>query len=225
MELRTEMTDQQRPINSYDDPAAQAQTGYPTQGMAAQTAMRINGQEVAVPRQGFLTMAFVWMFVGVLLSAGAAYVTLTNEALFTFAAQWYLALLIAQFAFVIVVSAAINRIGAGAALALFFGYALLNGLTLGIIVYAYIAARRGGRDLGLPGRLRDLRVGRPLRRGDQARPDQDRRHPVVGLIGLLVVMVVNMFLGSSTVDFLIGLAGVALFTGVTAWDVQRIQRG
>ena len=58
----------------------------------------INGQAVAVPRQGFLTMAFVWMFVGVLLSAAATYVTLTNETLFAFAAQWYLALLIAQFA-------------------------------------------------------------------------------------------------------------------------------
>ena len=47
----------------------------------------------------------------------------------------------------------------------------------------------------------------------------------VGLIGLLVVMVINLFLQSSTADFLIGFVGVALFTGVTAWDVQRMQRG
>jgi hypothetical protein len=91
------MTQQQRPIDSYEDQAAQGQAGYAAQGAAAQGALMINGQAVAVPRQGFLTMAFVWMFVGVLLSAVATYLTMTNETLFTFAAQWYLALLIAEF--------------------------------------------------------------------------------------------------------------------------------
>ena len=226
MELRTEMTDQQRPVNTYEDPAAQAQAGYAAQGLTAQAAMRINGQEVAVPRQGFLTMAFVWMFVGVLLSAGAAYFTLTSEALFTFAAQWYLALLIAQFAFVIVVSAAINRIGAAAALALFFAYALLTGLTLGIIVYAFVASSGvAGVTSAFLGA--SAIFGAAAIYGVVTRRDLTKIGGIlfVGLIGLVVVMVVNLFLQSSTADFLIGFVGVALFTGVTAWDVQRMQRG
>ena len=220
------MTQQQPPINSYEDPALRAQGSIGPQNAAAQGALMINGQAVAVPRQGFLTMAFVWMFVGVLLSAGATYFTLTSEALFAFAAQWYLALLIAEFAFVIVVSAAINRISAAAALGLFFAYALLNGLTLGIIVWAFVgtsgwagvtsaflgaSAIFGGAALYGVVTRRDLtNIGGLL---------------FVGIIGLLVVMIVNLFVGSSTVDFLIGFVGVALFTGVTAWDVQRMQRG
>jgi hypothetical protein len=226
MELRTEMTQQQRPIDSYEDPAAQGQAGYATQGMAAQAAVRINGQEVAIPRQGFLTMAFVWMFVGVLLSAGATYFTLTNETLFAFAAQWYLALLIAEFAFVIAVSATINRISAAAALGLFFAYALLNGLTLGIIVYAFVS---GSGWAGVTSAFLGASAifGAAALYGVVTKRDLTKIGGIlfVGVIGLLVVMIVNMFLGSSQVDFLIGFVGVALFTGVTAWDVQRMQRG
>jgi uncharacterized protein len=226
MELRSEMTQQQRPIDQYEDQAAQGQAGYGAQGAAAQAALMINGQAVAVPRQGFLTMAFVWMFVGVLLSAGASYLTLTNETLFSFAAQWYLALLIAEFAFVIVVSAAINRISAAAALGLFFGYALLNGLTLGIIVAAFVSSS-GWAGVTSAFLGASAIFGAAAIYGVVTKRDLTKIGGIlfVGIIGLLVVMIVNMFLGSSQVDFLIGFVGVALFTGVTAWDVQRMQRG
>lgn len=220
------MTQQQRPYDSYEDPAAQGQVGYAAQAAAAQGALMINGQAVAVPRQGFLTMAFVWMFVGVLLSAGASYLTLTNETLFAFAAQWYLALLIAEFGFVIVVSAAINRISAAAALGLFFGYALLNGLTLGIIVYAFVSSS-GWAGVTSAFLGASAIFGAAALYGVVTKRDLTKIGGIlfVGVIGLLVVMVVNIFLGSSQIDFLIGFVGVALFTGVTAWDVQRMQRG
>jgi FtsH-binding integral membrane protein len=194
--------------------------------MAAQDALMINGQAVAVPRQGFLTMAFVWMFVGVLLSAGASYLTMTNQALFEFAAQWYLALLIAEFGFVIVVSAAINRISSMAALGLFFAYALLNGLTLGIIIYAFVAsAGWAGVTSAFLGAAAIF--GAAAIYGVVTKRDLTKLGGIlfVGMIGLFVVMLVNLFLGSSTMDYLIGFVGVAIFTGVTAWDVQRMQRG
>ena len=220
------MTQQQRPINEYEDPAAQAQAGYSAQGATAQAALMINGQAVAAPRQGFLTMAFVWMFVGVLLSAGASYLTLTNATLFAFAAQWYLALLIAEFAFVIAVSAAINRISSAAALGLFFGYALLNGLTLGIIVFAFVSSS-GWAGVTSAFLGASAIFGAAALYGVVTRRDLTKLGGIlfVGIIGLLVVMLVNLFLGSSQIDFLIGFVGVALFTGVTAWDVQRMQQG
>ena len=102
--------------------------------------MRINGQEVAVPRQGFLTVAFVWMFVGVLLSAGAAYVMLNNEALAPSPSTVVPALLIAQFAFVIVVSAAINRIGAGRRPGALLRLRPAQRPDAGVIVAAFVAS-------------------------------------------------------------------------------------
>ena len=46
---------------------------------------------------------------------------------------------------------------------------------------------------------------------------------VMALIGLIVCVVVNIFLKSSTFDFIISLAGVAIFIGLTAWDTQKIK--
>ena len=220
------MTQQQRPFDSYEDTARQGQAPYGAQAPAAQGALMINGEAVAVPRQGFLTMAFVWMFVGVLLSAAATYLTMTNATLFAFASEWYLALLIGEFAFVIAVTAAINRIGATAALALFFAYALLNGLTLGIIVWAFVGGQ-GWAGVTSAFLGASAIFGAAALYGVVTRRDLTNIGGIlfVGVIGLLVVMLINLFVGSSQLDMLIGFVGVALFTGVTAWDVQRMQRG
>jgi hypothetical protein len=47
----------------------------------------------------------------------------------------------------------------------------------------------------------------------------------MGLIGLIAVMVINLFIKSSEVNLLISIAGIGIFTALTAWDVQRIQSG
>ena len=47
----------------------------------------------------------------------------------------------------------------------------------------------------------------------------------MALIGLIVAMIVNIFLGSSQINFVISILGVLIFTGLTAWDVQRISSG
>jgi Integral membrane protein, interacts with FtsH len=191
----------------------------------AAAGVRLNG-EVAVVREGFLTMAFVWMFVGLLLSAGTTFLTMTNAAVLEFAVGNMLILFLVELGFVVAVSAAINRLGAVVALGLFFGFALLNGLTLGVIVYVQTATT------GWAG-VTSAFLGASAIFGSAALygvvTKRDLTHLggilTMGLIGLLVVMVVNIFLASSTIDFVIGIAGVAIFTGLTAWDVQRIQSG
>jgi hypothetical protein len=187
--------------------------------------VRINGQ-VAVVREGFLTMAFVWMFVGLLLSAAVTYLTMTNPTLLAFTARNYLIVMLVELGFVVAVSAAINRLGAVVALGLFFGFAILNGLTLGIVVFAYTQA---GGWAGVTSAFLGASAifGSAALYGVVTKRDLMRIGGIltVGLVGLLVVMVVNIFLGSSTIDFVIGIAGVGIFTGLTAWDVQRIQRG
>ena len=127
--------------------------------------------------EGYLTMSFVWMTLGLLLSAGTAAVVLNLPNVFNTVAQWYIALLLLELVFVIGVSAAINRIGALPGLALFFAFAILNGATLSIIAYVY--TERVDRD-GLRERGGGLRGGGPVRRGHTPRPDQARRHPLHG---------------------------------------------
>ena len=85
----------------------------------------------------FLTHAFVWMFVGLLVSAAVEYVVSGNAALKAFAADNIFILFIAQLALVFVISGAINRLSATIALLLFFVYAASLGLVIGLIVSSY----------------------------------------------------------------------------------------
>ena len=71
-------------------------------------------------REGFLTMSFVWMFVALLVSAGAAWFVIANESALRFVVQNFMLLLIAELVFVFAISLGINRIGAYPALALLF---------------------------------------------------------------------------------------------------------
>ncbi len=177
---------------------------------------------VAVTREGFLTMSFVWMALGLLLSAGTAVFVLNNPRVLEFVYNWLFLLLIAELGFVFVVSAAVNRIGALPALALFFAYALLNGATLSILAAVYTEASIASAFVGAAGVF-----GAAALYGVVTRRDLTSLGGLlfVGLIGLLVMMIANLFIGGGTLSFVIGIAGVVIFTGLTAYDVQRIRNG
>jgi FtsH-binding integral membrane protein len=170
----------------------------------------------------FLVQAFVWMFAGLLLTAGVAALVQTSPTLLDFATQNLLLLFIGQLALVVIISGGINRVGATAALGLFFAYAATLGLTVGVIVSYYTgqsvttaflsaAAMFGGAALyGATTKRSLVGLGGAL---------------TMALFGLIAAMVVNVFLGSSTASLIISVGGVLLFTVLTAYDIQRIQTG
>jgi FtsH-binding integral membrane protein len=170
----------------------------------------------------FLTQAFIWMFAGLLLTAGVSALVQGNATLLDFASQWLILIFIAQLALVVVISAGINRVPATVALGLFFVYAASLGLTVGLIVSLYTgesvtaaflsaSAIFGGAALYGAVTKRSLAgIGGAL---------------TMGLFGLIGATVVNLFLPNGTVGWIISVGGVLLFTVFTAYDVQRIQTG
>jgi FtsH-binding integral membrane protein len=170
----------------------------------------------------FLTQAFIWMFAGLLLTAGVSALVQGNATLLDFASQWLIFIFIAQLALVVVISAGINRVPATVALGLFFVYAASLGLTVGLIVSLYTgesvtaaflsaSAIFGGAALYGAVTKRSLAgIGGAL---------------TMGLFGLIGAMVVNLFLPNGTFGWIISVGGVLLFTVFTAYDVQRIQTG
>ena len=187
-----------------------------------------DGVVVAAPREGFLTQAFVWMFVGVLLSAASAAFLYSNPALQARIVDLWLFILIGQLALVFAIGFLITRIPPLVALALFFAYALSMGLVIGVIVLAYAA------DIGL-GPVVSAFVGAAAIFGGAAIYGGVTKRDLtslggilfMGLLGLIVVIVVQLFFFPSN-DLLslgIGIIGVLIFTGLTAWDVQRIKNG
>jgi len=170
----------------------------------------------------FLSQAFLWMFAGLLLTAGVAYVVQTNERLLAFANGNFFLLFIAQLGIVMVIAGAINRISATAALALFFVYAASLGITIGLIVASYTQGSVVTAFLSASAMFGAAAIYGKVTQRSLAKLGGIL---FMGLIGLLVAMLLNFFLRSSEVTFLISIVGVVLFTGLTAYDVQRIQSG
>lgn len=191
--------------------------------------------QVTVAREGYLTMSFVWMFIGLLVSAAAGVVTLANPGIMTAAADNFLIFLLIWIGMPWVISLGINRLGALPALALFFVFALLNGVTLSIVALAYSMSPTGAITLsGVQGVVTAFLgasaiFGTAALYGVVTRRDLTSLGGIltVGMVGLIVVMLVQMFFFANSTAFsmLIGVAGVVIFTALTAFDVQRLQNG
>jgi FtsH-binding integral membrane protein len=172
--------------------------------------------------QRLLTHAFGWMFAGLLLTAGVAAVVQTSETLTRFALQYFLLLIIGQLALVFVISGAINRLSATAALGLFFVYAASLGLTVGLVVQLYTGASVATAFLSASAMFGAAAIYGAVTKRSLA---QLGGILFMGLIGLIVAMLLNLFLHSSQLSWIISIIGVVLFTALTAYDVQRIQSG
>ena len=170
----------------------------------------------------FLTQAFVWMFAGLLVTAGVAAVVQSNAQLVAFAADNFFILIIAQLGLVLGISALINRISATAALGLFFVYAASLGLTIGLIVAGYEGASVATAFLSA-----SAMFGAAALYGATTKRSLAGLGGILfmGLIGIIVASVVNVFLASTTITWIISIVGVVIFTALTAYDVQRIQAG
>ncbi len=177
--------------------------------------------------QQLLVGAFGWMFAGLLVSAAVAYLVGTNVQLLTTVSQWWFLLFIAQIGLVVVITAGIRRLSATAALGLFFVYAATMGLTIGVVVWAYLQTPGGSTAVSSAFFSAAAMFGAAALYGAVTKRDLTKLGGILfmGLIGIIVASLINIFLGSSQLYWLISIVGVVIFTGLTAWDVQRISSG
>lgn len=178
-------------------------------------------QDVALQRT-LMQRVFLWMFAGLGLTGLAAYMTIDNNWVYSLAENQGLfwGLVIAELALVWGISGMINRINFITATALFALYSTLNGVTLSLILLVYTtesvvttlfvtAAMFGSMALYGYTTKRDLSSWGSIL--------------MMALVGLIIASVVNIFLGSSMMGFVISIIGVVLFVGLTAYDVHRIK--
>jgi hypothetical protein len=172
--------------------------------------------------QQLLVGAFGWMFAGLLLTAGVAYLVASSPTLLETVGNLWFLIAIGQVVLVFAISGAINRLSPTAGLALFFVYAASMGLTIGLIVTLYT-----GESVAAAFFSASAMFGAAAIYGGVTKRDLTKLGGILfmALIGLLVASVVNIFLVSSAMGWMISIVGVVLFTGLTAYDVQRISRG
>ncbi len=206
--------------NRYEAPdAADAQHGPVGYGWDPRA---LTARPVAGVREGFLTASFVWMFLALLVSAATAFMTLANQGALQLVANDFIVLIIAEFAMVIGLSAAINRLSSTVAVLMLFVYAALNGATFAIILAVYNFGSVTSAFVGAAGIF-----GAAALYGYVTGRDLTSIGGILfaGLIGIVVASIANIFVGGSGLSFVIGIVGTLLFTGLTAFDVERIKNG
>lgn len=180
-------------------------------------AMNNTGEMQPIMRQ-----VFIWMGLGTLLTAVAAYFTV-NTALINLAANpaALLVAILAEFALVLGLSFGLNRIPSGLAVALFFAYAALNGFTISLVLLAFSIGTVVSAFAATA-----VLFGVMAIIGYTTKTDLTKMgtYLMMGVIGLVIAMVINLFVNSGPLDLLISMIGVLIFTGLTAYDTQRIAR-
>ena len=184
---------------------------------------RLGVRPVARLSTAFLSQAFLWMFVGLGLSALIAYLTQSSAGIASAAINLWLPLIVVEMVLGVGLQVAIRRINATMALGLFLGYAAINGLTLGVIVLAYASSAT----------VVEAFVSAAAMFGGAALYGAVTRRSLANMFGylamatwgLVVAIVLNLILGNSTLDIIISIAGVAIFTALAASTVQKISRG
>ena len=163
------------------------------------------------------------MFLGLLATAITSYVMLSSESLMMTLINnsiIFWVLMIAELALVFGISGAINQLSTGTATALFYVYSVLNGVTLTPIFLTYTASSIAHTFL-----ITSVTFGAMTAFGYFTKQDLSKfgSFLFMALIGLIVASLVNLFLGSDTLEWIISLVGIAIFIGLTAWDTQRIK--
>ena len=160
---------------------------------------------------------------GLVLTTLVALLVSTNEGLqqAVFSSRWlFFGLIGAQLGLVLLISAAINKLAPPLALGLFFLYAGLTGLTLSVIFLSY--------DLGTIalafGAAASIFAGLSIV-GLTTKKDLTRLGPILfaSLFGLIVASILNLFLQSGALEWIVSFAGVIIFMGLTVYDSKNIK--
>lgn len=171
----------------------------------------------------FMYRVYAWMSAAMVTSGLIAYVVGTNPTLVGKLIQNPLILLIiviAQFALVIVLSSQALKLDYAATVVLFLGYAMLTGLTLSVLFLIYTNASLYQTFFITAGAFALTSLYGYYTQTDLTKLGN---FMVMGLFGLIIAMVVNIFWHNTTFDLVISVVGVLLFTVLTAFDVQRIK--
>jgi len=174
----------------------------------------------------FMANVFIWMFTALAISAVMAYVFANNLYLMSYLVSetglsilgWIV--MLAPLGFVMLMSFGFNKLSAPAMTALFLLYAAVNGISFSFILLTYTAGSVIGCFAAAAAMFGIMAV-----LGYTTNQDLTKfgRLMMMGLIGIIIATVINWFLGSERMDYIISIIGVAVFTGLTAYDVQKLK--
>jgi FtsH-binding integral membrane protein len=176
--------------------------------------------------KSFVSNVFAYMALALAISGALAYLFGTTDLIYSLVSKsgmttlgWVV--MFAPFAFILAMNFGFNKMSFTTLLAVFLGYAAVMGISLSFIFLVY--------DLGIITKVFFITAGLFGARafiGYTTKTDLTKFGGILmmAVIGIVIASVVNMFMKSSQMDYIISCVGVLVFTGLTAYDVQKIKR-
>ncbi|MDP4630510.1 MAG: Bax inhibitor-1/YccA family protein [Flavobacteriales bacterium] len=176
--------------------------------------------------KSFVSNVFAYMSLALAISGALAYLFGTTDLIFSLVSKsgmtplgWIV--MLAPFAFILAMNFGFNKMSFTTLLAVFLGYAAVMGISLSFIFLVY--------DLGIITKVFFITAGlfgAMAFIGYTTKTDLTKFGGILmmAVIGIVIASVVNMFMKSSQMDYIISCVGVLVFTGLTAYDVQKIKR-
>ncbi len=177
----------------------------------------------------FMANVFLWMFAALGISAFFAYLFASTPSLLQYLINaqgtglsifgWVA--MLSPLAFVLLLSAGISRFSYPVLIGLFVIFSTLMGISLSFILLVYTASSIIGCFAAA-----SVMFGVMAVMGYTTNKDLTGfgRIMMMGLIGIIVASIINWFLKSSQLEYIVSIIGVMVFTGLTAYDVQRLKR-
>jgi uncharacterized protein len=176
-----------------------------------------------VSSASFITGVYGWMMLALLVTALTSVLTVSNETLLRFVFEtkyMFMGLIFAELGVVWFLSARVAKLSNIASILLFLLYSVLNGLTLSVVLLAFASSTITNAFL-----VTSLTFGVMSAAGYFTKKDLSNFGSIMmmGLIGIIIASLVNYFMHSETLDYIISYVGVMIFVGLTAYDTQKIK--
>ena len=176
----------------------------------------------------FLSGVFMWMFLALGITAATAWLFASTPSLMSMLITetgsmsimgWVV--MLAPLGLVLWLSAGINRMAASTMVLVFIVFSVLMGASLSFIFLAYTGASIAKTFVITAGMFGTMAVVGYTTKTDLSKFGNLMK---MGLIGIIIASLVNMFMRSPMMDYIISFIGVIVFTGLTAYDVQKLKR-
>jgi FtsH-binding integral membrane protein len=195
--------------------------------MAFDPGQRLTARS-AVPQVGidsglrsYMLRVYNYMTGALALTGGVAYLVVASGLINRiYGTPIFWVAVIAPLAFVLVLSFGIQKMSLGAAQATFWGYAAVMGISMSSIFLVYTGSSIAEVFFITATTFLAMSLWGYTTKRDLS---GFGHFLMMGLIGVIIAMVVNIFMQSPAISFAISIIGVLVFTGLTAWDTQRIK--
>lgn len=191
-----------------------------TNGWQTLSSEMENDALIQESRRAFMSRVYGWMFAGLFITGAMALFTVSNESLLNMVFAWRMPLLLAELGLVFALSLAAPRLSGAVAGLMFVGYAALTGMTLSVYFLIYTAGSIGQAFLLTGGVFGAMSLYGTITKKDLSAWGA---FLFMGLVGVIIAGVVNIFIRSDMMSFVSACACVVIFSGLTAYDTQKLR--